>query len=57
MMKMTNGEGERVCGVVRLRHFMEREQHAHHLLHLMFFGVAVADDRLLDEARAIFVYL
>ena len=56
-MKVTDSDGERVRRIVRLRDALERKQHANHLLDLMFFGVAVADDRLLDESRAVFMNL
>ena len=56
-MKMADGIGQRIRRIMRLRDDLEREQHAHHLLHLMLFGIAVTDDRLLDESRAVFVNL
>ena len=47
-MGVADGDAERVGGVVRCRHFGQRQQHLHHLLHLHLAGAAVADDGLLD---------
>ena len=53
-MKMTDGDCQSVCRVVRLRHGFHSKQKPHHFLNLMFFGIAVTDDRLLNQTRAVF---
>ena len=40
--------------VVRLRDGFHSQKQFDHFLHLMFFGVTVADHRLFNQARAVF---
>src|ERR1051325_5174844 len=56
-MEMTDGVGERIRRIMRLGNALKREEHAHHLLNLMLVDIAVTDDRLLDESRAVFMNL
>src|SRR5207245_7487950 len=49
MMKVADGDCERVSCVVRLGSRREREQHPNHLLNLMLVSIAVAGDCLLDQ--------
>ena len=45
---MADGHRERIGGVVRRWRRVQPEQELNHLLHLVFLGTAVADDRPLD---------
>src|SRR5262249_51299827 len=54
LMQVADGGGKRVGGVRRER-AAETEKRPHHLLHLLFARVAVADDGLLDLYRRILV--
>jgi len=56
-MEMTDRNRQCIRGVVWRGHALEREQQAHHLLHLMFLGVAVTNNRLLYQARRILTNL
>ena len=47
-MAERNGHGQSVGGVVGLGHSRQAQQHAGHLLHLLFDRLAVPGDRLLD---------
>jgi len=49
MMKMTDGDGDCVRDVMRLRHSRERQQGLDHLLYLELFRVAVPNHRLLHK--------
>ena len=51
---MADRDRERVGGVVRVRHLVEREDRLHHPPHLLLVGAAVAADRLLDTRRCVF---
>ena len=51
-VRVRDRAGERVGGV-RRRRARQREQPAHHLLHLLLRGLAVADDRLLHLQRRV----
>ncbi len=51
--RVADRDGERVGGVIGLRHLVEREDRLHHPLHLPLVGAAVAADRLLDPARRV----
>ena len=51
-VRVADGAGERVGGVGR-RIALEREEAFHHVLHLFFFGVALAHHRLLDLQRSV----
>ena len=42
MVKMTDGHGESVRGIVWLRYFGKRKQRLDHLLNLKLLGVAMA---------------
>ena len=50
---MTNGDGDGICGIIRLGDKIEVEEHAHHLLHLVLVGAAIAGNRLLDLVRRV----
>ena len=54
VMKVANRHRESVRRVVWFGNRGKRKKHPHHFLDLMFFGVAVADDRLFDQPRRIF---
>lgn len=55
-MSMTYRASERISGI-GLRHAFQFKQAHDHVLHLFFFGVTVANDRLFDLQRSIFVEL
>ena len=52
-LNVAQRNSQRVGRVCRLRRFGQPEQRAHHLLHLLFSGIAVARNVRLDLARRI----
>ena len=52
-MRVTDGDGQRV-GRVGRPGFAHRQQRLDHHRDLLFFGVADADHRFLDQVRRIF---
>ena len=51
---MTNGNGNAICSIIRTWRGGEIQQLFHHLLHLLFVGIAVPCDRLFDLRRCVF---
>jgi hypothetical protein len=51
---MADGDGQRVCGIVRRRHDGEPQNQLHHLLHLVLLGAPVADDCAFDFGGRVF---
>ena len=54
-MAVGNGHAQRIGGIVRLGDALQMQHHAGHLLNLLFYGLAVAGDGLLDLHRCVFV--
>lgn len=54
-MGVTDRAGKCIGGI-GARHRRQTEQAPHHLLHLFFARMAIADDRLLDLQRSVFGY-
>ena len=53
MMRVADGDGERVGGIVGVE-FRPRQQHRDHHADLLLLRVAGADDRLLHRVRRVF---
>jgi hypothetical protein len=53
-MQMADRDGQRISGVVRLRRLIETEQELDHLLDLVLFSTAIADDGALDLRWRVF---
>jgi hypothetical protein len=53
-MHVTDGDGERVGGIVRRRRRRQAEEQLDHVLHLLFFSAPVADHCPLDFGRRVF---
>jgi hypothetical protein len=51
---VTDSNRERVGCVERFGRFFQLQQQPHHLLHLSFFGAAIADERGFDFKRLVF---
>ena len=56
-MRMANGHGKRIGGIVRLGDFRKVEDEPRHLLHLFFFRPAIAYHALLDLQGRVFINL
>ena len=51
---MADRDGQRIGSVVRRRRLIETQQQLDHLLDLVLFSAAVADDGTLDLSRRVF---
>ncbi len=57
VVKVANRHRKSVRRVVWFGNRGKRKQHPHHFLDLMFFGVAIAGDRLFDQPGRVFTNL
>ena len=54
LLRVGDGNGEGIGGVVRARNMSEFEKHSDHFLHLGFLGLSKASNGLLDLQRSVF---
>ena len=55
-MDVTDGNSERIGGIIGLGRKRQLQQRPHHLLHLRFFRPAIAGDCRLHFQRRIFIH-